>query len=275
MPDTPAKGKGKGVGKKLGGLPVWGWAAVGVGGFLVYRWWSNRQAANAALGTTSGPPATSTSGGGTTGSSGSVAAAPPGTLAQWIATALDTGTLTKGYSQLQAYNDLANFASGGCVSSTGAGFVAQTIASIGAVPGVYPSPITICPSSPGHGAPAPSATPTARPPTTPATSSALQAQLAALVGQLSSQTGRNAPQALVAQWWQQAKAKGLTGTQAEFYAETQNVGYISRTLHTPTSAQAFARARQIVGASNWTRLSPLQQNQYAEIANVELLRQLN
>ena len=34
--------------KKLGPLPVWGWAVAIVAGYLVYRWWKDRQGAGAA-----------------------------------------------------------------------------------------------------------------------------------------------------------------------------------------------------------------------------------
>lgn len=42
--------------RKLGPLPIWAWAAVAVGGFLVYRYVQNRQAAANQMPTTSVGP---------------------------------------------------------------------------------------------------------------------------------------------------------------------------------------------------------------------------
>lgn len=42
--------------RKLGPLPIWAWAALGVGGFLVYRFVQNRQAAANQMPTTSVGP---------------------------------------------------------------------------------------------------------------------------------------------------------------------------------------------------------------------------
>ena len=57
MADAAKKGTGKGLTKKVGPLPVWGYAAAGAGGFLIYRYLKARSAAaasTAASGTTGG-----------------------------------------------------------------------------------------------------------------------------------------------------------------------------------------------------------------------------
>src|SRR3974390_1604895 len=103
MPDTASSSPGKGLKKKIGGQPVWAWAAEGVGAFLLYRWRATRNASNAALGTTSGQP-TTTATSGTTGPGTSA----PTTWAQWLAAALAAGNHTSGYRPGPFYNDLNN-----------------------------------------------------------------------------------------------------------------------------------------------------------------------
>jgi len=57
MAAAPPKGGGNILTRKLGPLPGWAWAAIGVAGYLVYR---QRQAAKAAAGATTTAATTST-----------------------------------------------------------------------------------------------------------------------------------------------------------------------------------------------------------------------
>lgn len=48
---TPRRG-GNFLTRKAGPLPVWGWAAIGAGGYLLYRWYSSRSSASTTAATT-------------------------------------------------------------------------------------------------------------------------------------------------------------------------------------------------------------------------------
>lgn len=94
-PEAPPKPAGKGIGgklgKKLGPLPVWGWALVGVTAAVVaYRWYAAKQAASSAAASSS-----TAVGAGTTGS-GAPEAGSAG------ASGSDNGYSDGGSSQLQA-----------------------------------------------------------------------------------------------------------------------------------------------------------------------------
>ncbi|MDA8323850.1 MAG: hypothetical protein M0030_29130 [Actinomycetota bacterium] len=45
-PEAAPRRGGNFLTRKAGPLPVWGWAALGAGGYLLYRWWSSRSAAS-------------------------------------------------------------------------------------------------------------------------------------------------------------------------------------------------------------------------------------
>src|ERR1700722_5886284 len=121
-PEAPPKPAGKGIGaklgKKLGPLPVWGWALVGVVGAVVaYRWYAAKQAASSAAASSS-----TAVGAGTTGS-GAPAAGSAG------ADGSDNGYSDGGSSQLQALltqlqsqlpSGTSTAAGGGAAPSTGA-----------------------------------------------------------------------------------------------------------------------------------------------------------
>jgi hypothetical protein len=136
---------GSGLKKKVGGQPVWAWAAEGVGVFVIYRWWSGRNAAAAGLGTTSGP---GTGGSGDTGTGSTTGTTGPTDWASWLAAALDAGTYTSSYSKGQFYNDLTNWINGSCVSPAGFNAITGAIGSLGAPPGFGVTPaVNVCPQT--------------------------------------------------------------------------------------------------------------------------------
>ena len=276
MPDAPArKGSGKGLKRKVAGQPIWAWPLELVAAYLVYRWYVDRQAANAAtaaLGTTSGPPGTSTATDPTPTASTTTA---PQSWQQWLQDALTGFGATSGYSGEQYYNDLTQWINGGCVSSaTGANAIFDALQTNGTPPGFGITPaITVCPQA--SKPPATTTTPTGGG-STPAAPASLWSTITGLVGGLSKQVGRNAPASLVTQWDAAAKKLGLTGQAANQYVEAQNVGYVSEGLHQPTVAAIDTLAHSLAGGTSaFNKLTAAQQGEYQQYANVTLLAQLN
>lgn len=150
MADAPKKAaKGKGVSTRLGPLPYWGWALVGGGTFLAYRFLRARSAANAsnaASGTTGGglipndiglPSVT----GGTTASFSSIPA--------WTEAMLSFLT-GNGMSPGDAYSAATSFINGNCVSQAAYNALAAGLNSpnVGLPPGFFSSPtLTVCPQT--------------------------------------------------------------------------------------------------------------------------------
>jgi hypothetical protein len=60
-PAAPPKkaASGKGLTKKVGPLPVWGWAVLGLGGAVAYLWWRSRKSGSASSATTASTTASS------------------------------------------------------------------------------------------------------------------------------------------------------------------------------------------------------------------------
>lgn len=137
--------------KEAAGQPVWAWAAEVVGALVVFRWYRSRRAAAgaaAALGTTSGPAA---GGGAGSGLSSASMSAAPANLQAWINSALG-GMTGVGYGPTQAFNDITQWLSGGCVSSAGFNALGNAIVSLGTPPGYTSAPaITVCQTNPGQG----------------------------------------------------------------------------------------------------------------------------
>lgn len=162
MPD--AKPKGKGISKKLGPLPYWGWGAVGVGTYLVYRYLRARSAANAGIaasGTTGGTlipndiglPAATAIGAGTFSSQ-----------AGWEQAAL-TFLTGNGQSPGDALNGINQWLQGNCVSEAAYNAISQALVStsVGLPPGYTTLPtLSVCPApqqtpTPSNPSPAPAA----------------------------------------------------------------------------------------------------------------------
>ena len=151
MADAPKKtsSSGKGLTKKAGPLPVWGWFAFAGGGFLVYRFIKARQSAgavNAASGTTGGdlipndiglPSST----GGTTATFTSVGA--------WTEALLENLTQA-GISPGDAYTAAQAYLNGTCVTQGAYNAIAAAILSpnVGLPPGFYSPPsLSVCPTA--------------------------------------------------------------------------------------------------------------------------------
>lgn len=178
-------GKGKGISKKLGPLPYWGWAAVGAGTFIVYRYVKARNAAsaaNAASGLTGGslipnniglPTATNTPAGNFS------------SVTSWTQAALAALT-SGGMNPADALNAITSFLNGNCVSQAAYNGLGQALnsTSVGLPPGYSAVPtLSVCPSP----AQTPTTTNPSPPPATPSIpavpifsglSSTLAAQLA-------------------------------------------------------------------------------------------------
>jgi hypothetical protein len=153
-----AKPKGKGISKRVGPLPYWGWAAVGAGTFVLYRYLRARSSANAALvasGTTGGttiPGDLAAAGGAVATGAGSFAS--QGAWEQAMLTYL-TGN---GISPTAAYAGLTSWLDGNCVSSTLYNGIsaALTSSSVGLPPGFSNPPVlSVCPTSPNPPPPPP------------------------------------------------------------------------------------------------------------------------
>lgn len=142
------KSRQKGLKAKAGPLPVWGWAAVAAGGFVIYRYIRNRQSAaasTAASGTT----------GGTTiptdllGTSTSSTPTTYDTLAEWEQAAISQLS-GQGLGGADAANAIGNWLNGTCVSASVYNQLSGVITTTGLPPG-YDSTtlpaLTVCPST--------------------------------------------------------------------------------------------------------------------------------
>lgn len=151
MAEAKAKGgKGKGLSKRVGPLPVWGWAVAGGAGFLLYRFLRARSVANAgaaATGTTGGttiPPGSIP----TTSSVGQAA----GTFASVTAweQALLSFLTGNGMSPGEAFSAVTSFLNGNCVSQAAYNGISQALvsSSVGLPPGFSTNvpTLSVCPS---------------------------------------------------------------------------------------------------------------------------------
>ncbi len=160
--------KGKGISKKLGPLPYWGWAAVGAGTFLVYRYVRARNAAtaaNAASGLTGGSLIPNDIGLAPT------QATPAGNFASvssWTQAAISFLT-SGGMNPADALNAVTSWLNGNCVSQAAYNGLGQAIAStsVGLPPGYSQVPsLSVCSSAPATAGPA-APTPATPPPSLP------------------------------------------------------------------------------------------------------------
>jgi len=159
------KSAGKGISKKLGPLPYWGWGLAAVGGYLGYRYLKAREAASAATvasGTTGGttiPTGTVQTSGSTTGLAGTFTS-----LAAWEQAAL-TYLTGNGVDPGDALNGVTSWLNGNCVSQEVYNQLsgALTSSSVGLPPGFSTVPtLSVCPSTsqnPTSGGSTPPSTP--------------------------------------------------------------------------------------------------------------------
>lgn len=150
-------------GKRIGPFTGKQWAigiVGGGGGYLLYRWYENRQASNAAAAQTAST-AGSTIPAGESQSSGTAA---PATIAAWQQAALGYGS-----NPIETLNAVTNWLAGNCVDSTGYGGVTAAIQALGLPPGLTTIPIlTVCTTPTGTSSSTPAAQTTPTPANTPA-----------------------------------------------------------------------------------------------------------
>lgn len=151
MADAP-KATGKGLKKKYGPLPVWGWGMAAVGTYVFYRYLKSRSAASAsslASGLTGGTTIPSAGTGPTPtvpGGAGTFA-----TTAAWEQ-ALLTFLTGNGLTPAEAYAAVTAFLAGNCVSQAAYNGIsaALTSSSVGLPPGFEAPPtLTVCAGSTG------------------------------------------------------------------------------------------------------------------------------
>lgn len=152
MPDAKKKG-GNPLTRRLGPLPIWGWAAAGGGGFILYRFVRARRATGAAI------AATGTTGGGATGTipiGGTGVTSPIGTAAGTFASvaAWEQAMLTfltgNGLSPGDAFSAVTSFLNGNCVSQAAYNAISQALvsSSVGLPPGFSATStptLSVCP----------------------------------------------------------------------------------------------------------------------------------
>lgn len=169
MPDEPKGKVGKGITKKVGPLPLWGWIAVGGGVYVAYRFVKSRESASAS---------TAASGltGGTTipTDTGQPAGLPTfNSLADWEQAAIATITNNSQLGTAGAFNGLQDWLNGGCVSQDQYNAISAALGSVGLPPGSGTSTptLSVCPTETTTPPPADTTTPppatttTAPPPT--------------------------------------------------------------------------------------------------------------
>lgn len=153
-PKASSKGTGKGLSKKVGPLPVWGWGAAGISSLLIVRYLRARSAANntAASGTTGAnlTPAEESAlaaldGAGTTTSATSVFPNFSST-SQWLEAGL-TFLTGNGLDAGDAYTGLNAYLNGNCVSQAAYNAISQMLVStsVGLPPGFSAPPaLSVC-----------------------------------------------------------------------------------------------------------------------------------
>jgi hypothetical protein len=152
-----SKGTGKGLSKKVGPLPVWGWGAAGVSSLLIVRYLRARSSANASVAAngTTGDTLTPSEesalaaleGAGTT-SSATSSFPNFSSTAQWFEAGLEFLT-GNGVDAGDAYNGLNAYLNGNCVSQAAYTAISQMLAStsVGLPPGFSAPPtLSVCAS---------------------------------------------------------------------------------------------------------------------------------
>lgn len=152
MADVPRPpGKGFDLSAKMGLLPVWAWAVLGVAvGYYLYKKMQTSTSAGTTAATAPSSADTATTqpyytlGGGTgatgtaTGAGATTANTAPQTLGEWESTAA-SGAIAAGYNPSQVETALANFGSGQPVDSTGESILNWALSQYGSPPsGVMP-----------------------------------------------------------------------------------------------------------------------------------------
>jgi hypothetical protein len=142
------KPAGKGISKRVGPLPYWGWAAAALGSYVIYRYIKARQAAaalSAASGTTGGTLIPNDIG---LPASASTLAGTFSSVASWEQ-ALLANLVSQGMNPADALNAATSFLNGNCVSQVAYNGIATAVESnnVGLPPGFTSTPtLSVCPA---------------------------------------------------------------------------------------------------------------------------------
>jgi hypothetical protein len=267
MPETT--GSKKGTPKKV-------WIGAGAASVAVFLFWRYRTAQQAAA-------ATGLAGGTTIPAPSMTGPSPapaPSNLAGWVQQALSTST-TAGYQSPALLNDINSWLNGQCVSGSGYNVIGQLVETLGVPPGYQvPPSLAVCPP-----VPAPPAPTTAPEPSTPTTTPATPAggitapmwnALDQAVGALSGLVGRGSSPAQLSAAEAAANAQHLDYTTGRLFEQEANVGVVSSGLKTPSVSSIVTYAAQLAGGTGaYSKLSTDQQRYYNDLANAQLLRQMN
>jgi hypothetical protein len=277
--------------KKVGGIPkVWWYvigAAGGIGIYFLYKWYENKSAADNAATTLAEEPSGAESN--TTSEAPAGTATPLSTYQDWEAT-VQAWADSLGMDPATVSNALTAYGNNVCLPSNEYTIIDQALGEFGLPPDAPYSGVVQCPqttpaaTTPKTSTPAPVAPAKSvltKPPANLATT--LQSRLAALVGQLSNLTGKSSSPTQVAALKASPVPSWLApfgNIGAQFYEETINVGNISAQLPggggvTAPQADSLAKSLAAEDGYNWTSLNALEQNQYAELANTQLLINAN
>ena len=279
MPDQKVVKKGGPL-----GLPM---PVVIVGGLLVmyllYRWYENNQAANAAnaanAATTATTPASDagsavTNLGGTVSGTGAFSS-----FTDWFNAIQNWGN-SLGYDPAQVQNALQAYQGGQCLTLAQYNIIDQAIGQFGSPPDAPTTGIVQCAqtttTSPTNVTTNPVPVLTESSGTPVPDPSVLQGILDQEVGALSTRLNINSGSTNIA-----AAAASLEQSQSwttpQFAQQQVNVGLLSQQVRRlPTQAQILQQSYSLAGGQqNFASLPTLQQNQSQEIANVQLINQMN
>lgn len=277
-------------GKKVGGIPSKYWYVIGaVAAIVLYEVYKHYKNDSATTALQDAEDATGSSTDGTStgeepvtdaSTTTTTTSTPISTLSQWITAGTAWAVSTLGSDPGNALDAFTNYQNGSCLTAAEYQIVDQAIGALGVPPDAPYGGLVQCPDTGDTGTTtSPTPTPTTNTPATPSdvpSSSSLNALLDQAVGALSTELGRNSSPTQISSWTAAAAAQGLTGDAADFFTQTQNVGQISSGLSTPTQTQIQALAASLAGGSTaYGTLPTLQQQQYNELANVQLLQSLN
>lgn len=152
----PAKTKGSGVTKKLGPLPIWGWALMIVLAYLLYRYLKNRNSSASATGSLSGAGGTAVNGAGSGGSNN--VSTPTGSsqsVEDWI-NAAQNALENLGYSQSSVDQAFQDYLAGNTLTPQEAAIISSATNLVGAAPAGLGIPNTGSGGSTGTTTPPPS-----------------------------------------------------------------------------------------------------------------------
>jgi hypothetical protein len=265
----------------------WIWyVAGGVAVIVVYLYYRNYE--NNAAATTAADELAAEPSGATAGDTGSDTPTTPAPISitsfeQWEQQA-EQWAVGNGQDAIATQNAIQAYSDGDCLTSAEYKIIDNLLAQFGLPPDAPTTTITICNNTPTTPPAKTTTTPTK--PTTPAPSASgieatLQDRINASAGQLSAQTGKVSSPTQVSTinasklpaW---LAPFGAIATQ--FWHNALNIGNISSQLSGKVNpAQITPLAQNLAEADghSWASLNALEQNQYSELANLQLLLKAN